>query len=328
MEQNKRILLLVTGDMCAAVLAILAAMVIQHNTIPTLDDVVGLGAFRIILFVLVVLFLSFLAEIYKNHHDLLTSDIVYKIIYPLGVACLVFSFLSYTNPENLYANSLLVSALISFGILQFVCHLTYRLYVKFKGFARKVLILGVGPIAGHMGALIPASDENYVLSGYVQCANEVSHVSPSIILESSGGLYETVKREQADKIVVSLSERRGVFPFQEVMACKLDGIEVIDAPSFYEQITGKLFLEGMTPSWIIFSEGFKVSSLRKVLKRGVDIACAVIGIMLIAPFLPLIALAIKLDSTGPILYWQERVGEKEKLFKLYKFRTMCVDAES
>jgi len=328
MGLQKRIMLLVAGDMLAALVAVFVAMSIRNRNIPSLADIRELGFLKIVLFVLVVLFLSFLAEIYKNHHELVTSEIVYKIIYPLGVACLVFSVLSYFNPESFYANSLLVSALITFGLLQFICHCTYRLYVKFKGFARKVLILGVGPIAGHMGALIPASDENYVLSCYVQCANEVSHVSPSIILESSGGLYETVKREQADKIVVSLSERRGVFPFQEVMACKLDGIEVIDAPSFYEQITGKLFLEGMTPSWIIFSEGFKVSSLSKLLKRGVDISCGVIGILLIAPFLPLIALAIKLDSTGPILYWQERVGEKEKLFKLYKFRTMRVDAEN
>lgn len=327
MELHKRIFLLITGDTLAAILAILTAIAIQQNMLPAFSDVANLGVSRIVLFILILVFLSFLAEIYKNHHELLTSDIAFKIVFSLGVACLVFAVLTYAHPDDPYGNSLLVSAIIAFGFFQFLCHVSYRLYVKFKGFARRVLILGVGPLAGQMGAIIPASDENYILSGYVQCANEPSQVPSSNIVGNGGGLYETAKRENADKIVVSLSERRGVFPIQEVMACKLDGIEVIDAHSFYEQVTGKLFLEGMYPSWIIFSEGFKVGSVRKVLKRGVDISCAVTGMLLVAPFFPLIALAIKLDSAGPVFYRQERVGEKEKPFNLYKFRTMCVDAE-
>ncbi|CAH2031364.1 TIGR03013 family XrtA/PEP-CTERM system glycosyltransferase [Trichlorobacter ammonificans] len=328
MELHKRILLLVTGDILAAMLAILAALAIHRSAVPTVADFMGVGLYRIALFVAILVFLSFLAEIYANHHQLVTSEIAFKIVFSLGVACLVFSFLSHAYPDDPHGNNLLVSAVIAFGILQFLCHVAYRLYVKCRGFARRVLILGVGPLAGRMGAIIPASDENYVLSGYVQCANEATHVPPSIIIENTGSLYETVKRQQADKIVVSLSERRGVFPIRDVMACKLDGVEVIDAPTFYEQVTGKLFLEGMNPSWIIFSDGFKVGCLRKVLKRGMDICCAVTGILLTAPFFPLIALAIRLDSPGPVFYRQERVGEKEKPFWLYKFRTMRSDAES
>jgi len=206
--------------------------------------------------------------------------------------------------------------------------MTYRICVKSRSLARRIVILGVGPVAGDMGAIIPESDENYLLSGYIQCSNELPQVPQATILENSAGLLETVKREKADKIVVSLSERRGVFPFQEVMACKLAGVEVMDAPSFYEHVTGKLFLEGINPSWIIFSHGFKVSRLRKVLKRGVDILCASTGIALTLPFLPLIALIIKLDSVGPVFYRQERVGEMEQSFFLYKLRTMRTDAEN
>lgn len=327
MELNKRMLLLVTGDTLAAMLAILTAISIHQNMLPAVHDLTNLGTFRIVLFALILVFLSFIAEIYKNHHELVASEIAFKIVFSLGVACIVFAFLSYAHPDDPYGNSLLVSAIISFGVLQFICHVTYRLYVKFKGFARRVVILGAGPLAGQMGAIIPASDENYLLSGYVQCADEPSQVPKEAILDNVGGLYETARRQQADKIVVSLSERRGVFPIREVMACKLDGIEVIDAPTFYEQVTGKLFLEGMNPSWIIFSEGFKVGFIRKALKRGMDILCAVIGLLLVAPFFPLIALAVKIDSSGPVFYRQERVGEKERRFNLYKFRTMCADAE-
>lgn len=112
------------------------------------------------------------------------------------------------------------------------------------------------------------------------------------------------------------------------MACKLNGVEVIDAPSFYEQVTGKLLLEGINPSWIIFSDGFKVRTWHRIAKRITDILCALIGILATLPLLPFILLAIRLDSPGPFFYGQERVGEKEKNFVLYKFRTMRADAES
>lgn len=327
MEQNRRIILLVIGDTIAAILAILAAIPIRFGKIPTVEDVVNLGTARILAFVVIVVFLSFLVEIYKNHHKLVVRDIAVKIGASLGVSCFVFSFLTYSNDSPMYGSDFLVSTIIIFGIFQFFCHATYRLYVKFKGFARRIVILGVGPIAEEIGAIIPESDENYFLSGYFQCSNELPHVPPENILKKTAGLYETVIREKADKIVVSLTERRGVFPFQEVMACKLAGVEVMDAPSFYEHVTGKLFLEGINPSWIIFSDGFKVSLVRKIMKRGMDVFCATIGTVLTAPFLPLIALAIKLDSSGPVFYRQERVGEKEKKFYLYKFRTMRADAE-
>ena len=328
MEQNKRIVLLVIGDTMAAILAILAAIPIQYKKIPTVDDVVILGALKISLFILTVVFLSFIVEIYKNHHELVVSDIAVKISSSLGVSCLVFSFWTYSNDSEVFGSSFLVSTVIIFGILQFLCHAIYRFYVKCQGFARRVLILGVGSTAGNIGSLIPDSDENYLLSGYVQCSDEASKVPPEQILRNNGGIYETAMRERASKIVVSLSERRGVFPFQEVMACKLAGIDVMDAPSFYEHVTGKLFLEGINPSWIIFSDGFSVSKVRKFFKRGVDLFSATLGVILTAPFLPLFALAIKLDSAGPVFYRQERVGEMEKNFFLYKLRTMKADAES
>jgi len=327
MEQNKRLILLVIGDTFAAILAILVAIPIRSQKIPTVEDVVVLGTVKIFSFVVIVVFLSFLVEIYKNHHELVAREMAVKIGASLGVTCFIFSFLTYSQGSKIYGSELLVSSIIGFGFLQFLFHTAYRLYVKSKGFARRIVVLGVGSIAGEIGAIIPDSDENYLLSGYFQCVNELPYVAPGSILKNTGGLYETVKREKADKIVVSLTERRGVFPFQEVMACKLAGVEVMDAASFYEHVTGKLFLEGINPSWIIFSDGFKVGRMRKIMKRGMDILFAIFGILLTIPFLPLIAIAIKLDSSGPIFYRQERVGEKEKNFYLYKFRTMRADAE-
>jgi sugar transferase (PEP-CTERM system associated) len=108
----------------------------------------------------------------------------------------------------------------------------------------------------------------------------------------------------------------------------MNGIEVIDAPTFYEQLTGKLLIENITPSWFIFSEGFRITPLLIVSKRVCDILFSVMGLFLTLPLIPVIMLIIKADSPGPVFLRQVRVGEKEKKFVLYKFRTMCHDAET
>jgi sugar transferase (PEP-CTERM system associated) len=190
-----------------------------------------------------------------------------------------------------------------------------------------VLILGTGPLARQIGGLIAVTNQNYVLSGYINCASEPLDVPLNNIVGNEGGLYETAIRERAHKIVVSLSERRGIFPLQDVLNCKLSGVEVVDAPSFYEQVTGKLLIENITPGWFIFSQGFRITALRRFLKRMIDLISAIVILLLVLPFLPIIVLVIKLDSAGPILFRQKRVGKRGKIYVLYKFRTMTVDAE-
>jgi len=149
----------------------------------------------------------------------------------------------------------------------------------------------------------------------------------NIINDGKEGLLEMVKREKADKIVVSLSERRGSFPLNDVLSCKMSGIEVVDANSFYEQVMGKLLLENINPSWFIFSDGFRITPGLLLGKRISDVLFSVVGLIICSPIIPFIALAIKISSPGPIFFKQVRVGEREKPFVLYKFRTMGQDAE-
>jgi sugar transferase (PEP-CTERM system associated) len=114
---------------------------------------------------------------------------------------------------------------------------------------------------------------------------------------------------------------------RDVLKCKLRGIEVLDAMTFYERVTGKLMIENINPSWFIFSDGFRLTPFMRVSKRLVDVVLALFGLIIAAPFLPLIALAVRLESPGPILFRQLRVGEGERYFHLYKFRSMRQDAE-
>lgn len=130
-----------------------------------------------------------------------------------------------------------------------------------------------------------------------------------------------------NRIIVALDERRGKLPLEQLLSCRLKGIRVDDALEFTENLSGKISVENLYPSSLIFSNGFKGAALFKKIKRGIDIIFSIIGLVIFSPLCVLIAAAIKIDSRGPILYRQERVGEDGKTFGLLKFRSMRTDAE-
>jgi sugar transferase (PEP-CTERM system associated) len=132
---------------------------------------------------------------------------------------------------------------------------------------------------------------------------------------------------RVDRVVVALEEKRGQLPVRQLMELRLRGIEIEDATSFFERISGKIAVETMLPSWLIFSEGFKTTRLRAVLKRTADLCLSVLLLLLALPAMLLVAVAIKLDSRGPALYRQPRLGRDGREFDVLKFRSMCHGAE-
>jgi len=126
---------------------------------------------------------------------------------------------------------------------------------------------------------------------------------------------------------VALDERRGSLPLNELLQCRLKGIHVDDGISFRESLLGKLSVEHLPPSAIIFSNGFRGVMVYKGIKRALDLLASLFGLVLFLPLFLLVALAIKLDSRGPVFYRQDRVGQDGRLFSLIKFRSMTVDAE-
>ena len=130
-----------------------------------------------------------------------------------------------------------------------------------------------------------------------------------------------------DRIVVALDERRGKFPVDQLLFCRLKGVPVDDGVDFTEFLTGKLTVENLHPSALIFSNGFKRSAALKRVKRWVDILLSIIGLSFTFPVSFIVDIAIKLDSEGPVFYQQERVGEDGEVFRLLKFRSMRVNAE-
>jgi sugar transferase (PEP-CTERM system associated) len=137
-----------------------------------------------------------------------------------------------------------------------------------------------------------------------------------------------VRSRSVDRVVVSLADARGKLPMDKLLDMKLAGVSFDHLASVYEEYTGKIAVENLRPSWLIFSAGFKKSHILSATKRTLDIVIALFGLVIAAPILAITAVAVKLTSAGPVLYHQRRVGQNGRVFTLHKFRTMRADAEA
>ncbi len=134
-------------------------------------------------------------------------------------------------------------------------------------------------------------------------------------------------QKQVDRIVVELQDRRGRLPIEELLLLKIKGVAIEDATSLYERITGKIAIENLKPSWMIFNSGFEVSTARQLQKRILSLVVSFVLILLFSPVILIVMAMIKLNSPGPVFHRQERVGQNGHAFTIWKFRSMYEDAE-
>jgi sugar transferase (PEP-CTERM system associated) len=271
--------------------------------------------------------MNFLVDLYGVEKLKDRKEIFLKMLFSRVFAVVVLAAFYYFVPSTEIGRGILLIALCISVLIQSMWHIGYDLLIKMPVIAQKVLILGTGPIAKTMGNILNSKNCGFALSGYINCVGEQINVPSDFVVGDKENLLAFALKERVQKVVVSLSERRGTFPVREVLNCKLQGIDIVDGPSFYEQLTGKLLIENMNPSHFIFSEGFKITIFRRYLKRMFDVISAAVGIIFSLPILIIIPVLIKLDSKGPVLFKQKRVGEGERYFTLYKFRTMVNGAE-
>jgi sugar transferase (PEP-CTERM system associated) len=214
-----------------------------------------------------------------------------------------------------------------------VVMLVHRVYVGHSSaqsmLRQRVLVFGTGTRAKLVGRTLQRSDPHIDLVGYYASPNEsVAEVSAWGILSPNTSLTDIVMQQQVDEIVVALAERRGgSMPLRELLDCKLQGVRVVDMATHFEKTLGQIRLDSVSAGWLIFGDGFSQGLLRTIVKRLFDLVCASILIVLASPIILVTGILILLDSGGPILYLQERVGLNGRLFNVVKFRSMRTDAE-
>jgi len=250
----------------------------------------------------------------------------------LGAASLILALLYYWIPNLVIGRGVFAIASAIFVVLIVGWRIAFNWVSGRLKPTERLLIVGTNAAAIELAReLFDRRQELGVeLIGFVdtdQARVGTSLLNPGII-GVVADIPSIVRKSGVDRVVVSLTDARGKLSMDELLRMKLnDGVRFDHLASVYEEYTGKIAVENLRPSWLIFSEGFRRRSTVEALKRLFDVACAVVGLVLTTPLIALVAAAIRLTEHGPVLYSQVRVGKDSRTFTLYKFRSMRPDAE-
>ncbi|MGR6034125.1 MAG: TIGR03013 family XrtA/PEP-CTERM system glycosyltransferase [Candidatus Nitrosoglobus sp.] len=269
------------------------------------------------------------AGLYRRRQRYGLVGIFNRLVVAILVAGPVMAVIFYIVPELYLGRGILILNIIITLLALLLSRGFFAYIMGLKGLQRRFLILGAGKRAASVGTLRRRSDRLGIeIVGYVSLPDEPVLVPEERLVNTGPSLQKYVEREGIDEIVVAADERRGNLPFDELLNCRLAGVAVTDVLDFFEQTTGKIKIDVMYPSWLLFSVGFHRYFLRQIGKRVFDVIVSMILLILCSPLM-LFAVAAILSETGrPVLYRQCRVGEKDKPFYIFKFRTMSQDAES
>jgi sugar transferase (PEP-CTERM system associated) len=204
-----------------------------------------------------------------------------------------------------------------------------RGFLESAVFKRRVLVYGAGTMAGSLVNLRRRSDRRgFEIVGFVRVNDEfATDIAPLNI--APHGLLPLCQREHVDEIVVAMDDRRQSFPLSELLECRLSGIEVSELVTFLERETGRVRIDVLNPSWMIFGRGFRRDLMNAIGSRMLDITVSLVVLVVSIPAMLVTAVAIKFESglSTPVLYQARRVGRLGKEFRLFKFRSMRGDAD-
>lgn len=254
-----------------------------------------------------------------------------RLLQAIGSSYIILAIIYFLFPSIILGRGIfLINLFLVIGLIV-SWRLVYNSLLKVKKFTQKVLIVGTGDLARTLSAEVSGKkDSGFQVAGFIDNDPQMmaeKEINPEVV-GNYQQISDIVKKNEVDIVVVAINERRGNFPTEALLECKMKGIDVEEGVSFYERITGKISVDSLNPSWLIFSEGFKKSPMKKTIKRLSEIILSAVGLILTFPLLTLTALLIRLDSRGPIFFRQERVGENDKTFHILKFRSMIQSAEA
>lgn len=285
---------------------------------------------RFLIFVITCVLALYYNDLYDGAVIGRRFELYFRMFQALGAVCIVLAILYYFFPDWGLGRGVAGLAAVAVLVLTLSWRILWERAAHLLTNPERVLILGTGAEGISLVREILARPELHMkVVGFLDEKGEnigLSLVNPGIIGGASE-VEEIVRRENVDRVILSLMERRGGTPVRQLLNLKFAGIGVEDAHGVYEKLSGRIFLGRLSPSWLILSDGFRKTVFQSAVKRAFDLIISTILLILTLPVMLLVGAAIWLESGGPILFRQNRMGMHGKEFEILKFRSMVQDAE-
>ena len=282
------------------------------------------GFYKIFGVTALVLLCSHWLDLYDTARLNTKGELYFRLLMVPGVLAFILAGIAYVRPNYLLGGGSAAVGLIILTFALFGWRLGFTWLVQLPILVERVYVLGTGERAQRVVLGLRQNPEIGV-----EIASWTGKMEGAVTRESvAAHLMEVVHKQKVHRVIVAMPDRRGTIPMPELLELRMQGVKIEEATSWLEKISGKIEVENLYPSWLVFGEGFRRSTAFILVRRAVSIVISLIGLILTLPLIPLIMLAIRLDSKGPVFYTQTRVGKAGRVFKVVKFRTMRQDAEA
>ena len=322
------------------VLALYAAAVLRFDhSVSEIERAQGALWPRAVLFSGIVFACQLALGLHSARQRARSAGIFLRIVAAVGMGILITGVCFFLIPDLWMGRGVVALAGGGALLIGLLLHIVFRHFIDEQVFKMRVLVCGAGRSAGVISGLRRRADRRgFTVVGYVRPPDEESGLFPNEraisatepVFEGNLGLPQLCRQLDVNEIVVALDDRRRAFPIRELLECRLAGVDVTELLTFLERESGRVRIDVLNPSWIIFGEGFRRGSLRQLTGRALDLVAGSVIMLVAIPAMLVTAIAIKLEDglRAPVFYRQERVGLGGRSFSLMKFRSMHVDAEA
>jgi sugar transferase (PEP-CTERM system associated) len=320
-----RTLVLIAGELLVVCFSFLLAVWIQlpERSYVILNyengflKILGIGGLAVLC--------SYYFDLYDLRRLATPGETYFRLLLVLGTFSFVLAGIGFLLPGLMIGPGVFLVGLSILTVSILCWRGMYSWLVRLSILRERVYVLGAGKNAQELVNLLRTRPE--LGMDVVGWAGAIGN--GSLGREELARAVEALRGDRTvDRVIVALSDRRGKMPVRELLELRLRNVRVEEAATLLEKVHGKIDVDELQPSWLIFGDGFRLNSSVLMMRRIVSLLFSSALLVLAAPFLPIIVLAIKLTSPGPVLYRQQRVGRRGKIFNCYKFRTMRADAEA